>query len=108
MIRKFQINENAELHLIDEFLIRREPGDLEVQTERAVVEIGRADRGEPVVDEHHLLMQEPPLVAIEFHSIGNDLLVIGEGRQPDEQMVRAFGDEDPDIDTADGGGLQGG
>ena len=93
--------------LCHEGIVGGKRGDFEIQAERTVVEIGRADCGESPVDEHHFLMKKPAVVAQDFHAEGNRLLIIGKGGKPDHQVIRPFGDEDAHVHAADGGGLQG-
>ena len=49
-------------------------------------------------------MKEAALVAVDLHAEGNGLLEVGEGGEPDEEMVGLLRDEDADIGAADGCG----
>lgn len=80
-------------------------GDFEVQAEAAVIEVGGAD-GDKVVAEADLLVHEAGLVAEDFDAGFDGVVVEGEGGEPDEAHVEAFGDDDADVDAAESGELE--
>ncbi len=91
----------------DEGGVGGEGGDFEIETEGAVVEICGAD-GNVDVGEEDLLMEEALRETEEADAGGDGGLVEGEGGEVDEKVVGLLGKEDADIDSAQGGGLEGG
>ena len=94
--------------LVDVFLRGENGGDFEVEPEGAVVEIAGPDARDLVVDEEGLLMHEAIAVAKEADVIGEGLAVVSEGGQPNENLVRFFGEKNADIDAAQGRRLEAG
>ena len=82
-------------------------GDLEIQPERAVVQIGRADGGQVVVDQDHLVVHESRLVAIDLDIRLLGFFQVRKRGQVDQQMVGVLGQHDADVDAAKRRQLQG-
>ena len=87
--------------------IGREGGDFEIEAEGAVVEVG-GSHGSVVVGEEGLLVEKALRVAVEFDPEGDGRFVEGIGGEVDEEVVDFLREENADIDSADGGSLQGG
>ena len=83
-----------------------EGGDFEVEGERAVIEISRADRGDIVVDEDDFLVHESFGVMVDFDSEGDSAREERHGGEFDHGVVDFFWFEDTDIDPAEGGSLE--
>jgi len=75
-------------------------GDLEVEAEGPVVEVGGADGCDGVVDEHSLFVEEAVLVAVELGTRLARIVEIGIRRQVDCQVVRLVGDQDAHVHAA--------
>ena len=86
-------------HLRGELLIDDERRDFEIKAEGSIVEVRRADRGEFVVDERNLLVQEPGFVGIEPNAEVAELVDVVKRRQEYRPAVRLPGGDDPDVNT---------
>ena len=60
--RVFEVFVEHVLDLVSEAAIDCQQGNLEVQAERAVVQVGTPNRADVIIHQHHLLMQKPGLV----------------------------------------------
>ena len=62
---------------------------------------GQITAGDRVVNQDHFLVQKAFLIAKNFHTQRDRLLVVGKCRQPDQQVIGPLRHEDPDIHSAD-------
>ena len=86
--------------------VARHDGRLEVEPERAVVEVGRAHDGEVVVDEGHLLVHEARLVEEHLDAGALDLREIRVRHPLEEHAVARPRHDHPDVDAAEGRQLE--
>ncbi|MNJ57488.1 hypothetical protein D3C77_530770 [compost metagenome] len=73
--------------LVGEVPVDRQQHHFEVQAERAVVQIGAADGADLIVDQHHLLVQEPRTITEHSHPCSNSLESKKAGGGIDDAMV---------------------
>ncbi|MNR53819.1 hypothetical protein D3C85_1738950 [compost metagenome] len=86
--------------LIGEASVDCKQHHFEVQTERAVVQVGTANGTDLVVDEHHLLVQEPRTVTEHPNASAHRFEREQAGGGIDDAMVCARWQQDAYIDTA--------
>lgn len=104
--RPRQVGLQHRLHVSAEGGVVSQDGDLEIEEERAVIEVGRPDPGVGVVDEDHLLVHEPVLVQVAPPAGPLHIRQKSVGHEPEHPRVGPARHEHADVDTAQGRRLE--
>ena len=86
-------------------LTMHQQAQLEIEPHRSLVQVGRPDRDEIVVDDDVFRMLDALAVFVDSYALAQESVVI-RSSGPDQQRVLAFlGNQQPDVDAAGGGHL---
>ena len=99
---RFQILQELPRHLGRGLLVVDGCHHLEIQSEAAVVHVGRADHRQLVIDDQRLGVDEARHVGIDLHAPGQHLLHEGGGGQPRQQLVGLHRYQQPHVQPAPG------
>src|SRR5690606_1495448 len=107
--RMLGVREEDLLVPLREVLVRQTRRDLVVDAERALVEVGRADRAPDAVDGHHFLVQQRSLILEDADAALEELAEVAVRRVLHQRHVRRRGgrNHDPHVDPARDGSAEG-